>query len=177
MQSCPQHLRGPLPLTTPALARVEFQHGNDNILMRIALVIMRHLESDLLQQEDFEHIVTQLKVPPARWGPAKLRQVRSDEEEGRGRGELAPARLRQAFGQCVHGGEQSCQGICALISEEWLRARDGGVELGGMGIALLTEPSLLGDPVVSEPCPPANTLFEMRMCHVCRYWRTPWRSL
>lgn len=67
--------------------------------MRIALVIMRHLESDLLQQEDFEHIVTQLKVPPARWGPAKLRQVRGDEEKGRCKVAVAPARLRQAFGQ------------------------------------------------------------------------------
>ncbi len=82
------------------LGLVETQDGNDRLMMRIALAIMEELEDVLLEQDDFELLVsslaflsqewiveekrqtltlsaqvTQLKVTPARWGSAMLRKV------------------------------------------------------------------------------------------------------
>ena len=45
-------------------------------MMRIAMSIMDELEAGLLELDDFELLVTHLKVTPARWGLAMLRKVR-----------------------------------------------------------------------------------------------------
>lgn len=43
--------------------------------MRLALAIMGELEAELLGLDDFELLVTGLKVTPAKWGLAMLRKV------------------------------------------------------------------------------------------------------
>ncbi|GAX84229.1 hypothetical protein CEUSTIGMA_g11652.t1 [Chlamydomonas eustigma] len=54
---------------------VMLQDGNDCLMMRISLAIMSELEESLLEQQDFELLVTQLKVTPAKWGLTKLRKI------------------------------------------------------------------------------------------------------
>ena len=51
------------------------QDGNDRLLMRVALAIMGELEPQLTRLNDFELLVTGLKVTPAKWGLAMLRKV------------------------------------------------------------------------------------------------------
>ena len=43
--------------------------------MRVALAIMEELEPQLMRLDDFELLVTGLKVTPAKWGLSSLRKV------------------------------------------------------------------------------------------------------
>ncbi|KAG1657940.1 hypothetical protein FOA52_000971 [Chlamydomonas sp. UWO 241] len=66
----------PFPSHVPArIIDVMLQDGNDRLLLRLALAIMEELESGLMELDDFEMIVTHLKVTPARWGLPMLRKL------------------------------------------------------------------------------------------------------
>lgn len=69
------------PFPTHFSARVidvMLQDGNDKLLLRIALAIMAELDEALMQKDDFEDLVTCLKVTPARWGATVLRKILND---------------------------------------------------------------------------------------------------
>ncbi len=51
------------------------QEGNDNVLPRIALSIMEAMSEELLALDDFEALITHLKVKPLQWKVHKYRQV------------------------------------------------------------------------------------------------------
>mmetsp|Transcript_8975 Transcript_8975/g.19213 ORF Transcript_8975/g.19213 Transcript_8975/m.19213 type:complete len:756 (+) Transcript_8975:92-2359(+) len=63
------------PMFCARLIDIMLQDGNDYILMRVALAIMAELEAPLLQLDDFEHIITHLKVAPAKWNVSMMRKV------------------------------------------------------------------------------------------------------
>ena len=49
--------------------------NSDEILLRVALAIMAECEAELLIQDDFEALLTYVKVTPASWESHKLRRV------------------------------------------------------------------------------------------------------
>ena len=49
--------------------------GNDGILLRAAVSVMAEFEAELLMQDDFEELLTYLKVDPLRWDVERLRRV------------------------------------------------------------------------------------------------------
>lgn len=49
--------------------------NSDLILLRVSLTIMAECEAELLMQDNFEELLTYLKVTPASWEPHKLRRV------------------------------------------------------------------------------------------------------
>jgi hypothetical protein len=49
--------------------------NSDNILARTAIAIMAESEADLLMLDDFEELLTYLKVNPVSWEPDRLRRV------------------------------------------------------------------------------------------------------
>lgn len=63
------------PITLLSPLAPPLQDGNDRLLMRVALAIMEELEPQLMRLDDFELLVTGLKVTPAKWGLSSLRKV------------------------------------------------------------------------------------------------------
>jgi hypothetical protein len=57
------------------LIDVMLAENNDSVLMRVALAIMAECEAELLMQEDFEELLTYLKVEPVQWSTHRLRRV------------------------------------------------------------------------------------------------------
>jgi len=49
--------------------------GKDGILLRAAVSVMAEFEAELLMQDDFEELLTYLKVDPLRWDIDRLRRV------------------------------------------------------------------------------------------------------
>jgi Rab-GTPase-TBC domain len=57
------------------LIDVMLTENSDAVLMRVALAIMAECEAELLMQEDFEELLTYLKVEPVQWSTHRLRRV------------------------------------------------------------------------------------------------------
>ncbi len=57
------------------LIDVMLAENSDAVLMRVALAIMAECEAELLMQEDFEELLTFLKVEPVQWSTHRLRRV------------------------------------------------------------------------------------------------------
>lgn len=57
------------------LIDVMLVEDSDAVLMRVALTIMAESEPDLLMQDDFEELLTYLKVEPVQWDAHRLRRV------------------------------------------------------------------------------------------------------
>ncbi|KAG7673898.1 hypothetical protein KSW81_007078 [Nannochloris sp. 'desiccata'] len=57
------------------LIDVMLAENSDAVLMRVALAIMAECEAELLMQEDFEELLTYLKVEPVQWSTHRLRRV------------------------------------------------------------------------------------------------------
>jgi len=57
------------------LIDVMLAENSDAVLMRAALAIMAECEAELLMQEDFEELLTYLKVEPVQWSTHRLRRV------------------------------------------------------------------------------------------------------
>ena len=68
--SCPF----PVPFCS-RLLDVIFLEGGDNILQRVAISIMAEFEAELMMQDDFEELLTYLKVAPLRWDHIRLQKV------------------------------------------------------------------------------------------------------
>lgn len=52
-----------------------FLEGGDNILQRLSISIMAEFEAELMMQDDFEELLTYLKVAPLRWDNIRLQKV------------------------------------------------------------------------------------------------------
>lgn len=66
------------PFPVPFCARlidIMLLQGNDNIMLRTAISVMAEFESELLIQDDFEALLTYLKVDPVTWDSTRLRRV------------------------------------------------------------------------------------------------------
>lgn len=66
------------PFPVPFCARlIDFMllQGNDSIMLRTAVSVMAEFESELLARDDFEALLTCLKVDPVTWDSARLRRV------------------------------------------------------------------------------------------------------
>ena len=66
------------PFPVPFCARlidILLLQGNDSIMLRTAVSVMAEFESELLIQDDFESLLTSLKVDPVTWDHARLRRV------------------------------------------------------------------------------------------------------
>jgi len=66
------------PFPVPFCARlidIMLLQGNDSIMLRTAVSVMAEFESELLSQDDFEALLTCLKVDPVTWDSARLRRV------------------------------------------------------------------------------------------------------
>lgn len=57
------------------LIDVMLVEDSDAVLMRVALAIMAESEPELLMQDDFEELLTYLKVEPVQWDAQRLRRV------------------------------------------------------------------------------------------------------
>lgn len=57
------------------LIDVMLAENSDAVLMRVALAVMAECEAELLMQEDFEELLTYLKVEPVQWSTHRLRRV------------------------------------------------------------------------------------------------------
>ncbi|KAI3426937.1 hypothetical protein D9Q98_006881 [Chlorella vulgaris] len=57
------------------LIDIMLQEDSDSILLKTAVAILAECEGDLLMQEDFESLLTYLKIEPAQWSPQRLRRV------------------------------------------------------------------------------------------------------
>lgn len=68
--SCPF----PVPFCS-RLIDIMLMQGNDRILQRIALSIMAEFEGELMMQDDFEELLTYLKIAPLKWDSERLRRV------------------------------------------------------------------------------------------------------
>lgn len=68
--SCPF----PVPFCS-RLLDVIFLEGGDNILQRVSISIMAEFEAELMMQDDFEELLTYLKVAPLRWDHIRLQKV------------------------------------------------------------------------------------------------------
>lgn len=66
------------PFPVPFCARlidILLLQGNDSIMLRTAVSVMAEFEAELLIQDDFEALLTSLKVDPVTWDHARLRRV------------------------------------------------------------------------------------------------------
>eukprot|EP00890_Picochlorum_soloecismus_P001828 jgi/Picsp_1/2646/NSC_00876-R1_gtpase activator nb4s evi5 (contains tbc domain) calmodulin-binding protein pollux (contains ptb and tbc domains) len=68
--SCPF----PVPFCS-RLLDVMFLQGSDSILQRVSISIMAEFEAELMMQDDFEELLTYLKVAPLRWDHIRLQKV------------------------------------------------------------------------------------------------------
>jgi hypothetical protein len=57
------------------LVDVMLQENSDAVLLKAAVAVLAECEGDLLIQEDFEEILTYLKVEPVQWPAGRLRRV------------------------------------------------------------------------------------------------------
>jgi hypothetical protein len=79
------------------LVDVALTEGCGDVLLRAALTVLAECETELLMQEDFEELLTFLKVEPVRWPAHRLRRVLDAAVHSPvGTAELAEARARAA---------------------------------------------------------------------------------